>query len=68
MREMLTVDNSPSTAGLNSERCFYIEQSQMGSTSFGGVGLVAMTRKTTPMKSRSIAAHGAAWMLSAASS
>jgi hypothetical protein len=48
MRGVLTMGNSPAAARLNSERCIYIEQSQMRSTSFGGVDLVTMTRKTTP--------------------
>jgi hypothetical protein len=45
---MLAMGNGPTTAGFNSERCIYIEQSQMGSTSFGGDDLVTMTRTTTP--------------------
>jgi hypothetical protein len=47
MGEVLTMGNSPAAAHLNSERCIYIELSQMGSTSFGGVDLITMTRKTT---------------------
>jgi hypothetical protein len=33
---------------LNTERCIYIERSQMGSTSYGGDDLVTMTRTTPP--------------------
>jgi hypothetical protein len=46
MAEMLAVGNGPTTAGPNTARCIDIEQSQMGSTSFGGNDLVTMT--TTP--------------------
>jgi hypothetical protein len=52
---------------LNTERCIYIEQSQMGSTSYGGDDLVTMATRRR-MKSGSIAAHMAAWVLSAARS
>jgi hypothetical protein len=48
MRETLATGNSPAAARVNAERCIHIEQSQMGSTSFGGVDLVATTGKTTP--------------------
>jgi hypothetical protein len=48
MRQMLTMGNGPTAARLNSERCIYIEQSQMGSTSFGGDDLVTMTTMTAP--------------------
>jgi hypothetical protein len=48
MREMMAMGNGPTAAGLNSERCIYIEQSQMGSTSFGGDDLVTMTRTMPP--------------------
>jgi hypothetical protein len=48
MRQTLAVGNSPAAARVNSERCIYIEQSQMGTTSFGGIDLVTTTRKATP--------------------
>jgi hypothetical protein len=60
--------NDPSAADVNSERCIYIEQAQMGSTSFGGDDLVTMTGRRRQMKSGSIAAHVAAWVLLAACS
>jgi hypothetical protein len=48
MGQTLAMGNGPTTAGLNSERCIYVEQSQMGSTSNGGDDLVTMTTTTTP--------------------
>jgi hypothetical protein len=39
--------NSLAAARLNSERCIYIEQSQMGSTRYGGDDLVMTTRPTS---------------------
>jgi hypothetical protein len=48
MRQVLAIGNSPAAARLNSERCIYIEQSQMGSTSYGGDDLVTTTRTTSP--------------------
>jgi hypothetical protein len=68
MGQTLAMGNGPTTAGLNSERCIYVEQSQMGSTSNGGDDLVTMTTTGRRMKSRTIAARVAAWVLSAASS
>lgn len=44
---MLAMGNSLAAARLNSQRCIYIEQSQMGSTSYGGDDLVMTTRTTS---------------------
>lgn len=48
MREMVAMGHSLAAARVNSERCIYSEQSQIGSTSFGGIDLVTTTGKTTP--------------------
>jgi hypothetical protein len=45
---MLATGDGPAAACVNSERCIHIEQSQMGTTSFGGVDLVTTTGKATP--------------------
>jgi hypothetical protein len=56
----------PTTARLNSERCIYIEQSQMGSTSFGGDDPVTMITTTLPDEIEIDRGTVAAWVLSAA--
>jgi hypothetical protein len=68
MREFCRRAIGSTATRINSERCIYIERSQMGSTSYGGGELVTMTTTRRRMKSGSIAARAAAWVLSAASS
>jgi hypothetical protein len=58
--------NGPTAAPLNMGRCIRIEQSQMGTTSFGGDDLVTMITTRPPDEIGIVAAHVAAWVLSAA--